>query len=47
MTKDLSLCVHGQAGLDRSKWVTTNEYISAVVHRLEEGTIGDVQGQAA
>lgn len=49
MTKDLAICVHGsQAGQDRSKWATTNEYISAVVERLEEsaGSLPE-QGQQA
>lgn len=36
MTKDLAICVHGSAGQDRSKWVTTNEYIDAVIDRFEE-----------
>lgn len=36
MTKDLAICVHGPAGQDRSKWVTTNEYIDAVIDRLDE-----------
>ena len=35
MTKDLAICVHGPKGSDRDKWVTTNDYISAVVDRLE------------
>lgn len=47
MTKDLAICIHGSAGQDRSKWVTTNEYISAVVDRLEEGVSDSEQGQTA
>lgn len=35
MTKDLSICIHGQAGTARDKWVTTNEYMNAVVERFE------------
>eukprot|EP00177_Eucheuma_denticulatum_P007296 GFKZ01013286.1.p1 GENE.GFKZ01013286.1~~GFKZ01013286.1.p1 ORF type:complete len:484 (-),score=57.57 GFKZ01013286.1:529-1764(-) len=35
MTKDLAICVHGQEGMQRDKWVTTNEYMSAVVERFE------------
>lgn len=46
MTKDLALCVHGAAGSDRSKWATTNEYIAAVVERMDEGCVRE-QGQAA
>lgn len=44
MTKDLAICVHGKAGQDRSNWVTTNEYISAVVQRLEDSSIAE-EGQ--
>lgn len=46
MTKDLAICMHGASGQDRSKWVTTNEYIAAVVDRLEEAGYKE-QGQAA
>lgn len=35
MTKDLAICIHGAKGSDRDNWVTTNDYISAVVDRLE------------
>lgn len=36
MTKDLSICIHGsQAGTARDKWVTTNEYMNAVVDKFE------------
>lgn len=35
MTKDLSICVYGQAGTARDKWVTTAEYMNAVVERFE------------
>lgn len=41
MTKDLAICVHGAAGTERSNWVTTNEYIAAVVDRLEDGSFGE------
>lgn len=47
MTKDLSICIHGKDGMDRSKWATTNEYISAVVERLEESAMDSVEGQTA
>lgn len=36
MTKDLSICIHGKKGMEREFWATTNEYITAVVERLEE-----------
>lgn len=42
MTKDLAICVHGQAGTARDKWVTTTEYMNAVVERYE--TIENVAG---
>lgn len=45
MTKDLAICIHGAAGQHRSKWVTTNEYISAVIDRLEEAGLRE-HGQA-
>lgn len=35
MTKDLAICVHGQKGSGRDKWVTTNEYMNAVVDRFQ------------
>lgn len=35
MTKDLSICVYGQAGTARDKWVTTAEYMNAVVERFD------------
>lgn len=47
MTKDLAICVHGSAGgQDRSKWVTTNEYITAVVERLEDAASVNEHDQA-
>ena len=36
MTKDLAICIHGSKGAERQYWSTTNEYISAVVQRLEQ-----------
>ena len=38
MTKDLAICVHGAEGMERRYWVTTNEYMNAVVDKLESDT---------
>lgn len=44
MTKDLAICVHGAKGSERQFWVTTNEYIDAVVDRmLNEGVVDNVE----
>lgn len=47
MTKDLAICVHGQKGTEREYWVTTNEYISAVVDRLNSSMSGEVAADTA
>ncbi|KAI0558276.1 isocitrate dehydrogenase [Gracilaria domingensis] len=41
MTKDLAICIHGNEGTDRQFWVTTNEYIDAVVDRLSSEPLVD------
>lgn len=45
MTKDLSICIHGmQDGTARDKWVTTTEYMNAVVEKFE--SMPDVSASA-
>lgn len=41
MTKDLAICIHGSKGTERQFWVTTNEYIDAVVDRMNSDSAGN------
>lgn len=46
MTKDLAICVHGSIGSERQYWVTTNDYIAAVVDKLESSFEGEARSSA-
>lgn len=42
MTKDLSICMYGmEKGTQREHWVTTNEYMDAVLDKMDMKSVAD------
>lgn len=39
MTKDLAICIHGQKGTERQYWVTTKEYMDAVLDNWDMASV--------
>ena len=45
MTKDLSICIHGmEKGTDRKYWVTTDEYMDAVLDNMDMKSVTEAMG---